>query len=212
MAKAPAAKLAASRAAAPDRARSEPATVATPGAQMMVDHLAEVRALNERYQQSMAALREGFMTPESMGSASGRKANRDKLVKVRAATDSFFVQMKQSKQRLLARFEQQEGRDPERERKMADLVAFLGRLQAANAQIYDRMSEMNDYADQHPPVVSGRSLLFETEPEVAGWGELNGALEHSKAELRALQEEGRQMQGQGLAQLQQQVDRLKDAR
>lgn len=190
--------------------KPEPAArVESPGAQVLMDHLAEVRALNERYQQSLAAVREGFMTPESMGTKAGRKANREKLVKLRAATDTFFGQMKQSKQRLLVRFEKQEGPDPERERKMTELIAFLGRLQAANADLYDRMRDMNEFAEQHPPVISGRSLLFETEPEVEGWSELNGALERSKAGLRALQEQGRQMEGQGLAQLQQQVEKLK---
>jgi hypothetical protein len=179
--------------------------------QALSDHLAEVRRLSDRYQQELGAVSDQLMTPESMVSDADRAANRTKLQKAKQITETFFAEMKQAKQRLLQQTEGKGDRAAERQQ-IAQVVSVLDRVRQANLRIYDDMLAMVDFADQHPPTFGDGGLQFESEPDVWQWMQLNKALERDRAQLHAVQEEVQKVEQQGLAQLQQEVQRLKSQR
>jgi hypothetical protein len=200
-----------SGAAAPPAPLPTPAVAPGSTTQALSDHLAEVRRLSDRYQQELGAVSDQLMTPESMVSDADRAANRTKLQKAKQITETFFAEMKQAKQRLLQQTEGKGDRAAERQQ-IAQVVSVLDRVRQANLRIYDDMLAMVDFADQHPPTFGDGGLQFESEPDVWQWMQLNKALERDRAQLHAVQEEAQKVEQQGLAQLQQEVQRLKSQR
>jgi hypothetical protein len=182
------------------------ATASNPDVRLLQEHVEEVRRLNADYERSMLAVNgDDFMGPEAIASAAGRRAIRAKLQQATVDTQGFFDHMKSAKQRLFARL----AATPSAVSQHAAMVSLLDRALAANLEVIDRLSALNDFADRHPPVLRAHRLLFRTEEDLAEWRRLGAAIKTSRVTLDRIGEEAQRMERDGLAQMDRLLEQMK---